>query len=810
MTLASTPASLDPSSCSCLGWRTIPVGSLMLVFPARLRRRLRAPIALAAVTAALAVHLGAPWLVSGPTAAAAADATESRTLAGPKGTGWKLEVTPGDLSQVKAGDTVTLAFSGLKPNERVLAGMCPLGLGPKLDPFYLPYLGMPCNATLSTGLPGGTDATDKTSPAYSTVYDDGQPAYARTDGTLSLDFRVGRGLTLSGITYQGENSTLVQNVEYSCDEDNPCNIAFSVGRLSDEGFTSYDWNDFASLEVAPKSLTADTTGCTGLGPQTITASGSERLQGLLSTLNRNTCSATPGPLPVSYVANGEQSNLSKVGNGADLAFAGSSLIARQPVPGTLAIPIAVNGVTLSQFGGKPAASNTEGKVAATPDPIPALALQPADAAAIILHRFVSDALPTEDVSQAAALNPLAAALRSRPENAKALSTFDPSFFGLPLNAAPTVTYGVGPDSTAIALSAYLAAKAPEAWAFPKNAVNDSLQRSEKPVGKVTSFDGIKDGGLGESGPLLTSQVSSVGGLYTALFHKDVFSEIAKVCPDRGFADGGALQAPLAGGCLRYAVMDAATAGALKLTSSKLSTGTSYVEPTLDGLATAAATGTLNADGYFESSDPGAYPLSFIEYAIVPKAPLVDDSCKPRTAAQDQLKKFLTYVLGDGQAIIGDGLAPLPANVKEQATAALAQLGTGPGTGKCAPKAIVKKTDTTSSGNDGSGGGIDSGGAGSGGGTGGNGSGSDNGGSGTGSNGTGDNGSDDSAGPVASKDLSKKSQAAAGFVPSFAGSAASSSTLALLGLLLLAALASLTALLGADGPSGLLDRIRGRS
>jgi hypothetical protein len=84
--------------------------------------------------------------------------------------------------------------------------------------------------------------------------------------------------------------------------------------------------------------------------------------------------------------------------------------------------------------------------------------------------------------------------------------------------------------------------------------------------------------------------------------------------------------------------------------------------------------------------PGAYPLTFVEHAVVPHEPLVDDSCAARSSSQALLAEWLTYLTTDGQAHLTSGLVPLPPAMLEAAKAQVPKVGTAPATGKCGPAA----------------------------------------------------------------------------------------------------------------------------
>ncbi|MGL5830251.1 MAG: hypothetical protein ACRC0L_11885, partial [Angustibacter sp.] len=356
--------------------------------------------------------------------------------------------------------------------------------------------------------------------------------------------------------------------KFTCDEENACSIGISVS-----GTSGFFWTDITSLKFSPQDPSTDQSGCTGLGAATVSGFGPERLQKLMTEANRGFCTAKPGPLPVSYIGLGEAEQLAAVGQGKDLALVGSPLLAKKRPANTIAVPVAINAVALGQFGGRLAPSNTPEQFSITAEPISSLAVDPEDLAGIVLHDFGSESNSIPPTPEAApSINPVAGQLQSRPGNAEALKGFDPSLFGLPLNRGPSVTYALGPDSTAIALSRYLTEKAQSAWVFPKQPANDQLDRSGKPVGPVESFDEIKDSGVDQSGPQLTSQVSSVGGLFSAIFSKDLDGIIKCPVVNRPATE---IERILSQGCLRFAVLDSATAAGLSMTTSKLRQGDDY-------------------------------------------------------------------------------------------------------------------------------------------------------------------------------------------------------------------------------------------
>jgi len=146
----------------------------------------------------------------------------------------------------------------------------------------------------------------------------------------------------------------------------------------------------------------------------------------------------------------------------------------------------------------------------------------------------------------------------------------------------------------------------------------------------------------------------------------------------------------------WTLTDLATAKEMGLTPVAIRNAAGkYVLPTAASLAAAVPTMTKQADGTLvpnpaSKANPDAYPLSFVEYALAPAAPLVSTagaerlaapgraaaSTTPRTASQALLTSWLTYATGAGQSSLPPGFAPLTADLQAQAAKAIAAIGKG--------------------------------------------------------------------------------------------------------------------------------------
>ncbi len=147
----------------------------------------------------------------------------------------------------------------------------------------------------------------------------------------------------------------------------------------------------------------------------------------------------------------------------------------------------------------------------------------------------------------------------------------------------------------------------------------------------------------------------------------------------------------------WTLTDLATAKEMGLTPVAIRNAAGkYVLPTAASLAAAVPTMTKQADGTLlpnpaSKANPDAYPLSFVEYALAPSAPLVSTAgaerlaapgrpaaatTTPRTASQALLASWLTYATGAGQSNLPPGFAPLTADLQAQASKAIAAIGKG--------------------------------------------------------------------------------------------------------------------------------------
>jgi len=98
-----------------------------------------------------------------------------------------------------------------------------------------------------------------------------------------------------------------------------------------------------------------------------------------------------------------------------------------------------------------------------------------------------------------------------------------------------------------------------------------------------------------------------------------------------------------------------------------------------------ASGVLQLDPTVTApaGQPQPYPLTYVEYAMVPAEPLVDATCTARPDSQAALAAWLDYLVSpEGQSELSPGMVALTPELQTQAAAAIAQVGAAPLT--CTP------------------------------------------------------------------------------------------------------------------------------
>ena len=135
----------------------------------------------------------------------------------------------------------------------------------------------------------------------------------------------------------------------------------------------------------------------------------------------------------------------------------------------------------------------------------------------------------------------------------------------------------------------------------------------------------------------------------------------------------------------WALTDLTTADALGMVPTQIQNADGeFVAPTAETMAAAVAGMQTNDDGT-KVPDPNqtvGYPLTYVEYALVPTQPLADAANVCRTSSQALLTTWLDYVTGTGQTNLPAGLVPLTPDLKAEAIAAIKKVGATKATKPC--------------------------------------------------------------------------------------------------------------------------------
>jgi len=163
----------------------------------------------------------------------------------------------------------------------------------------------------------------------------------------------------------------------------------------------------------------------------------------------------------------------------------------------------------------------------------------------------------------------------------------------------------------------------------------------------------------------------------------------------------AARSPFQGGT--WVLTDLATAEALGLTPVQIENANGqFVAPTPEAMAAAVPKMVRDTYGVL-ISDPKAsaaagqaqpYPLTFVEYALAPAEPLLAEDCSTRDQSQTLLKAWLQYITGPGQEKLAAGMVPLTADLRGDASKAVAMVGASEVTGTCKETVAKNKAAAT--------------------------------------------------------------------------------------------------------------------
>jgi hypothetical protein len=491
--------------------------------------------------------------------------------------------------------------------------------------------------------PGGHPVSTS---ADALVNDNNTSSNAATADGESFTYRIGSGVT------QWVDTNTNKTITLACDQSNPCSLVVEL-ELSPVNGQPAQWKPF----VFP--ITYGTTdavaACGGPAESALTTGGGDRMQEAWVAWTLAACKRpgvhgaptlanfggegnalsqfTAGSLDLAYTAGGYDKDMA---TGSDAQAPGSGLTTPDVTPRpSVAVPLALNAAVIGVGGGHIVNGH---KV-----PFKTIKLTADQAAAMYGGGGFIQA-------QQSPTNPNGMV-------ATDITSANPEFAQLFDNSAGFI---VGAYADAEAFSWYATRwfkqAAPGFFKVPPTSTFGT--DANKPRGV--------DAGLGLADPTYNQAVSLFSG---------------RPAIRKGLIGPG----PLTTGGI-FVLTDLQTANALDLTPVQLPDAHgNYVAPTAETVT--AAVPTMKADDHgVLVSDPqssAGYPLSFVEYALVPAQPLLNDDCTARTDSQKLLTDWLTYVTGGGQSQLPAGMAPLPDSLKAQAADAIKKVGASPVTGTCA-------------------------------------------------------------------------------------------------------------------------------
>jgi len=441
--------------------------------------------------------------------------------------------------------------------------------------------------------------------------------FAPTPEGERLYLRVGTGVVAWTDTTTGTEARL------SCDQANPCVLLVQL--LTDAGFQPYVFDlTFANTDAVG--------GCGGAAPGALVSSGSDALADAWIRWTLDSCKAG-GTGAWTTLAFGEEAHaVERFAEGQiDIAY---TALGYNPEAGfvrdvaaprdAVAVPIGISAATIALGNGYQDADGRK-----LPFSSPSLTL---DEATILL---AGGEFPFRELG---------------PQ----ISARNPELEGLNLLINTATGLKIGAQSEAGSnpwiFTRHFDTLRPDLWKVPDSPV---FAERGQPRGIDTSF------------PLAVPSYSNV---VTTLTGRPA---LAKAFGGLGPNDLGGI----------WTFTDLTTADLYDLAPVALENGAgAFVAPTPESLTAAVADMTVTADGMRVPNPQSTtgYPMTYVVYALVPAQPLTgaDGSC--RTDSQALLAEWLTYVTGEGQSDLPDGLVPLTTELQADAAAALQQVGQTPG------------------------------------------------------------------------------------------------------------------------------------
>ena len=517
--------------------------------------------------------------------------------------------------------------------------------------FTVKVVGPPGMTVLNSGfcdpdMPQPTSDRDLTEWCTDTVGNGqaGGLAPADPDGVVELTVRAGVGSATKTAPALGTTH------DWRCDATSHCLLPLVINPPN--GDATFDISTVLSYRDDDP-----TAGCGGPAADQVASSAPDRLTEQWVSWTVGECAGKGLTTSASFESDGRA--LGEFADGSvDLAY--SAVAPGSPGFGAttrpaVATPVAVNAAVLGVAGFYPAASSVPGSR---------------------LWKHVDDV----KMSQAEVTALLSGHLGLDEDLQNSLIDRNPQFKlqqGAIGFTAPSAL--AGPQATTEVTSARLAALGGAGWSYP-NSKSKYGDFAGKPLGTFGDYNTLNNSLAMVN--LSTGKPQYVGDIYRRLSEK-----------------------PESVSLITFYLTDLATARQLDLAPVAIDDGRgNFVTPTSASLAAAVPALKTGATGFAQpltgDVPTGAYPLTFVEYAVTPAEQLLDEQCKAKTAEQANIEKWLTYVTGDGQApaqLAASGLVPLTPALHDQAVASLAKIGaTTPSTGPCAKTTPTTPTNTTPS------------------------------------------------------------------------------------------------------------------
>lgn len=523
-----------------------------------------------------------------------------------------------------------------------------LPAGPYTDgqAFTVRVTGVPGMRVTNSGfcapdMPAAQDQDDLTEWCTSTVGNGatGGTVPADPDGVAELVVRAGVG------SAEKVSPALGTSHSWMCDPTSPCRLSLVV--TPPTGSATFD----TSVQLTYRDED-DASSCGGPAADQLATAAPDRLTEAWVAWTVGQCGSDGAATSASFANDGAA--LAQFGAGSvDLAYSGVPVgTAGFGTVGAPAVhtPVALNATVLAVAGSYPTTSSVPG----TP-----------------LYRPIDDIRLSND--EAAAL--LSGNLNLREDLQASLIARNPQLQVQALQVGITTPSSLaGPQATTHQASRLLEQRAGAAWAYP-NSASKFGEDAGKPLGTFADYNLLTNNLAVVN--LFTGKPQLVGDIYKKLAEK-----------------------PQGVSLVSFYLTDLATARQLGITPVAVQDAAgAYLLPTPETLAAAVPKMDVAADGT-RSLDPakasGAYPLTFVEYAVSPATTPAAADCTPNPDRAAKIRSWVGYASGPGQDELGPtGLVPLPADLRAEATETLAAIGaSAPTTGPCAPATTTTPTATT--------------------------------------------------------------------------------------------------------------------